>query len=84
MRGLAKLDPVSALLFASIYSSFADLSDFEAELRRLQDEPVPGEDQLPLTVPSDLGEKMPSSRAGAPRGREGEFESVRRGHAGQP
>ncbi len=84
VRGLAKVDRVSALLFACIYRSFADLSDFEAELRRLQDEPVPGEDQLPLTVPSDLGENMPSSRAGVPRRREGEFESVRRGHAGHP
>jgi transcriptional repressor NrdR len=84
LRGLARLDGVSALLFACIYRSFSDLADFEAELQRLKDEPVLGEDQLPLVVPSGLDERMPGSPAGATRQREGEFESVRRGHAGHP
>jgi transcriptional repressor NrdR len=82
LRGLARLDAVSALLFACIYRSFSDLADFEAELQRLKDEPVLGEDQLPLVVPSGLDEKISGSPAGPARKREGEFESVRRGHAG--
>jgi transcriptional repressor NrdR len=84
LRGLARLDSVSALLFACIYRSFSDLSDFESELRRLKDEPVPGEDQLPLTVPSDPEASIERPPTGAPRGPEGELESVRRGHAGHP
>jgi transcriptional repressor NrdR len=84
LRGLARLDRVSALLFACIYRSFSDLSDFEAELGRLKDEPVPGEDQLPLTVPSDLEVSIDRPPTGRPRGPEGELESVRRGHAGHP
>ena len=84
VRGLARLDRVSALLFACIYRSFSDLSDFEAELGRLKAEPVPGEDQLPLAVPSDPSATIDRPPTGAPRGPEGELESVRRGHAGHP
>ena len=56
LRGLAGIDPVSAILFASVYRRFADLAELQAEVRRLIDEPVPGADQLPLgsdPVPSD-------------------------------
>jgi transcriptional repressor NrdR len=85
LRGLVPLDRVSALLFACIYRSFEDLSDFDAELRRLQSEPVPGEDQLPLdAVPSGSRASIGTSPTGAPRGPEGESELVRRGHAGHP
>jgi transcriptional repressor NrdR len=84
MRGLTKLDRVSALMFACVYKDFADLSDFESELRRLQDEPVLGDDQLPLTVPSDPEGSIGASPNGAPAAGEGELESVRRGHAGHP
>ena len=90
LRGLVPLDRVSALLFACIYRSFEDLSDFDAELRRLQSEPVPGEDQLPLetvssgTVPSGSRASIGTSPTGSPRGPEGDSELVRRGHAGHP
>ena len=84
LRGLARLDRVSALLFACIYRSFSDLSDFEAELERLKAEPVPAEDQLPLAVPSDPGASIERPPTGAPRGPEGELEPVRRRHAGHP
>lgn len=56
LRGLVELDPVSAVLFASVYRNFRDLSELESELRRIQSEPVAGADQLPLheePVPSD-------------------------------
>ena len=56
LRGLAGIDPVSAILFASVYRRFADLAELQQEVRRLMDEPVPGADQLPLgsdPVPSD-------------------------------
>jgi transcriptional repressor NrdR len=84
LRGLARLDRVSALLFASIYRSFDDLADFESELKRLQSEPVLGDDQLPLVLPSDPRERIGTSPSGTPRGQGGELESVRRGHAGHP
>jgi transcriptional repressor NrdR len=83
LRGLARLDRVSALLFACIYRSFEDLSDFESELERLKSEPVLGDDQLPLVLPSGPRERIGTSPSGSPQGKEeGEFESVRRGHAG--
>ena len=84
LRGLAQLDRVSALLFACIYRSFSDLSDFEAELERLKAEPVPGEDQLAIAVPSDPEASIERPPTGASRGPEGELESVRSGHAGHP
>jgi len=84
LRGLARLDRVSALLFACIYRSFSDLSDFEAELTRLKGESLPGEDQLAISVPSDPEASIERPPTGALRGAEGEFESVRRGHAGHP
>ena len=55
LRGLARVDPVSAVLFASVYRRFADLAELEAEVRRLKDEPLAGADQLALesaSVPS--------------------------------
>ena len=56
LRGLAELDPVTAILFASVYRNFGDLSELEAEVRRIQSEPVAGEGQLAISdppVPSD-------------------------------
>jgi hypothetical protein len=47
-RGLARLDPVTAIQFASVYRRIADLDELEAVVRQLRDEPVPGTDQLPL------------------------------------
>ena len=81
LRGLVRLDRVSALLFACIYRSFEDLSDFESELERLKSEPVLGDDQLAL-VPSDPRDRIGTSPSGSSRGEEGDHESVRRGHAG--
>lgn len=45
VRGLADLDPVSGILFASVYRKFADLAELEEEVRRLkvQDRPVPSD-----------------------------------------
>ena len=69
LRGLVRLDRVSALLFACIYRSFEDLADFESELERLKSEPVLGDDQLPLVLPSDprerIGTSPSSSRTGS-------------------
>src|SRR4051812_20518456 len=48
LRGLAELDPVTGLLFASVYRNFRDLSELEAELQRIRSEPVAGDDQLAL------------------------------------
>jgi transcriptional repressor NrdR len=98
LRGLAELDPVTGLLFASVYRNFRDLSELEAELQRIRSEPVAGDDQMALdqatpqaTVPSD-----PASNIGAsPRtlrrgGREAQPkpsekpELTRRRHAAQP
>ncbi len=56
LRGLSRIDPVSAILFASVYRRFSDLAELEAEVQRLREEAVPGDDQLPLStdpVPSD-------------------------------
>jgi transcriptional repressor NrdR len=52
LRGLAELDPVTGLLFASVYRNFRDLSELEAELQRIRSEPVAGDDQLALDQPA--------------------------------
>lgn len=86
LRGLVSVDRVAAMLFASVYRSFEDLDEFEAELRRLESEPVPDDDQLALDElpgvpsPSDLEASIGHS----PSGREGEVNRVRRGHAEHP
>src|SRR5258708_24328983 len=48
LGALARLDRVAAVMFASVYRSIEDLSAFEAELRRLESEPVAGPDQLEI------------------------------------
>ena len=66
LGGLARLDRVAAVMFASVYRSIEDLSEFEAELRRLEREPVAGPDQLALDplqevpVPSASRDTMPT------------------------
>ena len=47
-RGLAALDPVSGILFASVYRNLADLDEVAETVQRYQDDPLPGADQLPL------------------------------------
>lgn len=82
LRGLAVLDPVTAIQFASVYRNFADLNELEAEVRRLKEEPIPGSDQLPLdqSIPSD----SESSIGLSPSGGQGESTDKRRGHVRQP
>jgi transcriptional repressor NrdR len=76
LRGLAELDPVSGLLFASVYRNFGDLSELEAELQRIRSEPVAGDDQLalaeaasPASDPSDPAANIDPSPRTPRRGR---------------
>jgi transcriptional repressor NrdR len=90
LGGLARLDRVAAVMFASVYRSIEDLSAFEAELRRLEDEPLPGPDQLEIDVMHD--EAVPSAQestlatpsGGRPKARRTPQKSQRRGHASHP
>jgi len=77
-RGLARVDPVSAIQFASVYRNLADLDELESVVRRFKEDPLPGEDQLaiPTSVPSDVESSIGRSR---------EFSTNRRkGHVRQP
>jgi transcriptional repressor NrdR len=70
LQGLARLDPVSGIQFASVYRNFADLDELQAEVRRLKDasqrRPVPsGPDSKIGGSPTSTADK-------------------RRGHARQP
>jgi transcriptional repressor NrdR len=82
-RGLAALDPVAAIQFASVYRNLADLDELEAVVRRYKEEPLPGADQLALdgeSSPSD-----PKSNIGlSPLGTSRRVAHTRRGHARQP
>jgi transcriptional repressor NrdR len=60
LGGLARLDRVAAVMFASVYRSIEDLSAFEAELRRLESEPQTGPDQLAIAALQE--EPVPSAR----------------------
>jgi transcriptional repressor NrdR len=94
LRGLAELDPVTALLFASVYRNFRDLSELEAELQRIRSEPVAGDDQLALSAASDPSDPAanigPSPRTPRRGRRQAESKpsdaarATRRGHAAQP
>ena len=73
-RGLARLDPVTAIQFASVYRRLADLDELLEVVSRLRDEPLPGADQLPLdgasddpSVPSDPKSSIGRSPVRAPR-----------------
>jgi transcriptional repressor NrdR len=59
LGGLARLDRVAAVMFASVYRSIEDLSAFEAELRRLESEPIAGPDQLAIDALQE--ESIPSA-----------------------
>ena len=50
-RGLARLDPVTAIQFASVYRRLADLDELEAVVRKLREDPHPGTDQMPFDDP---------------------------------
>jgi transcriptional repressor NrdR len=82
-RGLAQLDPVSGILFASVYRNLADLDEVAETVQRYRDDPLPGADQLPLEGqpdPSDAG----SSIGRSPRGKSKQVAHTRRGHVRQP
>jgi transcriptional repressor NrdR len=90
LRGLAELDPVTGLLFASVYRNFRDLSELESELQRIRSEPVAGDDQLALdpaasapSSPSDPAAIIGASPASQRRDRQ-EARLTRRRHAAQP
>jgi transcriptional repressor NrdR len=90
LRGLVELDPVTGLLFASVYRNFRDLSELESELQRIRSEPVAGDDQLALdpassapSSPSDPAANIGASPAVQRRDRP-EARLTRRRHAAQP
>jgi transcriptional repressor NrdR len=82
-RGLAALDPVSGILFASVYRNLADLDEMAETVERYKEDTLPGADQLALDpdpVPSD-----PKSNIGrSPLGESRRVAHTRRGHARQP
>ena len=87
LRGLAELDPVTAILFASVYRNFSDLSELEGEVRRIRSEPLVGEGQLAIgegSVPSDSEGRIGGSPAGPPRGAKEGPNPRRRAHAEHP
>jgi transcriptional repressor NrdR len=82
-RGLAVLDPVSAIQFASVYRNLGDLDELEAVVRRYKEDPLPGADQLALE--GDSGPSGPESNIGlSPLGTPRRVAHTRRGHVRQP
>ena len=87
LGGLARLDRVAAVMFASVYRSIEDLSAFEAELRRLESEPIAGPDQLSIEVLQDSGipsadeSTLATPSGGRSKGRHTAKTPQRRGHA---
>jgi transcriptional repressor NrdR len=55
-RGLARLDPVAAIQFASVYRNLADLDELAAVVARYKQEPLPSTDQLPLDGAAGLSD----------------------------
>lgn len=90
LGGLARLDRVAAVMFASVYRSIEDLSAFEAELRRLESEPLPGPDQLAIEVlqtegvPSAQESTLAIPPGARPPARRNSRTKQRRGHASHP
>jgi transcriptional repressor NrdR len=84
LRGLAGLDPVSGVMFASVYRNFNDLGELEAELQRIRSEPVAGVNQLALdgpAVPSDPNASIDLSPRGQRRGGQKTPDRARSSHA---
>jgi transcriptional repressor NrdR len=86
-RGLARLDPVTAIQFASVYRRLADLDELSEVVSRLRDAPVPGAGQLPLegasgdpAIPSDPRSSIGRSPVRASRA----DDENRREHVRQP
>ena len=75
---------MTAIQFASVYRNFSDLSELEAEVRRIRSEPLVGEGQLAIgegPVPSDPEGNIGGSPAGPPRGAKKGPSPRRRAHA---
>ena len=85
LRALARVDPVTAIQFASVYRSFRDLDELEAEIRRIKDEPHPDADQLAIDDPvlSDPESSIGLSPA-APTTEARKASENRREHVGKP
>jgi transcriptional repressor NrdR len=82
-RGLAALDPVSGILFASVYRNLADLDEMAETVERYKEDTLPGADQLALEGESDPS--GPESSIGlSPLGKSRRVAHTRRGHARQP
>ena len=75
LQGLARLDPVTGIQFASVYRKFADLEELEAEVRRLK---------RAVGVPSDPQGNIGLSPTAPAGDDQGELTTRRRGHARQP
>jgi transcriptional repressor NrdR len=86
-RGLAVVDPVSAIQFASVYRNLGDLDELEAVVRRYKEDPLPGADQLALEgePEGDPGPSEPKSSIDlSPLGTPRRVAHTRRGHVRQP
>jgi transcriptional repressor NrdR len=82
-RGLAVLDPVSGILFASVYRNLADLDEMAETVERYKQDTLPSADQLPLDGDPDPSD--PESNIGrSPLGTSRRASHTRRGHARQP
>ena len=93
LRGLARVDPVTAIQFASVYRRFDSLDELEAEIRRIKDEPIAGADQLALESSGESGTEAPgpsdprSTIDRSPAAAAGDAKKAsnqRREHAGRP
>jgi transcriptional repressor NrdR len=82
-RGLAQIDPVAAIQFASVYRNLADLDELEAVVRRYKEDPLPGADQLALEGNSDPSDPE-STIDRSPLGKSRRVAHTRRGHVRQP
>jgi transcriptional repressor NrdR len=77
-RGLARVDPVSAIQFASVYRNLADLDELEAVVRRFKDDPLPTEHQLAIEAPVPSAPERTIGRSGSVS------TNRRKGHVRQP
>jgi transcriptional repressor NrdR len=82
-RGLALIDPVAAIQFASIYRNLADLDELEAVVRRYKEDPLPGADQLALEGDPDPSDPE-STIDRSPLGKSRRVAHTRRCHVRQP
>jgi len=76
-RGLARLDPVTAIQFASVYRRLSNLDELEAVVRKLREDPDPGVDQMPFEDPFPFDPQSTIDRSPAAQ------KDSRRAHADQ-